>query len=60
MARLPRAVDGTVRDDLLLLIARNQIEMLDALAGDEATRLLVADIARARRNLTDRISRPAA
>ena len=48
------------RDDLLLLIARNQIEMLDALAGDEATRLLAADIARARRNLTDRISRPAA
>ncbi|WP_341990172.1 serine/threonine protein kinase [Azorhizobium sp. AG788] len=60
VSRLPRALDETVRDDLLLLVARNQIEMLDALAGDEATRLLVADIARGRLNLTDRITRPAA
>ncbi len=58
--RLPRAADGTVRDDLLLLVARNQIEMLDALAGDDDTRTLVADIARGRLNLTDRITRPAA
>ncbi|WP_051356843.1 serine/threonine protein kinase [Azorhizobium doebereinerae] len=58
--RLPRAADGGVRDDLLLLVARNQIEMLDALAGDDDTRRLVADIARGRLNLTDRITRPAA
>ncbi|MGR7996602.1 serine/threonine protein kinase [Xanthobacter sp. ZOL 2024] len=57
---LPRAADGTVRDDLLLLIARNQIEMLDALAGSDALRAQVADIARARLNLTDRITRSAA
>lgn len=57
---LPRAADGSVRDDLLLLIARNQIEMLDALAGSEAVRLQVAEIARGRLNLTDRITRPAA
>ncbi len=58
--RLPRAVDGTVRDDLLLLVARNQIEMLDALAGSPAVQEMVADIARGRLNLTDRITRPAA
>lgn len=57
---LPRAADGAVRDDLLLLVARNQIEMLDQLAGSEAMRLQVADIARGRLNLTDRITRPAA
>ncbi|MFG1300283.1 serine/threonine protein kinase [Xanthobacter sp. V3C-3] len=57
---LPRSADGAVRDDLLLLVARNQIEMLDQLAGSEAVRLQVADIARGRLNLTDRITRPAA
>ncbi len=57
---LPRANDGSVRDDLLLLVARNQIEMLDALAGTDDVRALVADIARSRLNLTDRITRPAA
>lgn len=58
--RLPRAASGEVRDDLLLLVARNQIEMIDALAGAQEMRDLVADIARARLNLTDRITRPAA
>ncbi len=57
---LPRAADGTVRDDLLLLIARNQIEMLETLAGSPAIGAQVAEIARARLNLTDRITRPAA
>ena len=57
---LPKGPDGAVRDDLLLLIARNQIEMLDQLAGSEAVRLQVAEIARGRLNLTDRITRPAA
>ncbi|MGU3493786.1 serine/threonine protein kinase [Xanthobacteraceae bacterium A53D] len=57
--RLPRDADGAVRDDLMLLIARNQIEMLDQLAGDDATRLLAAEIARGRLNLTDRITRAA-
>lgn len=57
---LPHGPDGAVRDDLLLLIARNQIEMLDQLAGSEAVRLQVAEIARGRLNLTDRITRPAA
>ncbi|MFG1400880.1 serine/threonine protein kinase [Xanthobacter sediminis] len=57
---LPRAADGMVRDDLLLLIARNQIEMLETLAGSPAIGAQVAEIARARLNLTDRITRPAA
>ncbi len=56
---LPRAADGSVRDDLLLLIARNQIEMLQDLAGSEAMRQQVAEIARSRQNLTDRITRNA-
>lgn len=60
VAALPKGPDGAVRDDLLLLIARNQIEMLDQLAGSEAVRLQVAEIARGRLNLTDRITRPAA
>lgn len=60
VAALPHGADGTVRDDLLLLVARNQIEMLDQLAGSEAVRLQVAEIARGRLNLTDRITRPAA
>lgn len=60
VARLPRAADGTVRDDLLLLVARNQIEMLDSLAGSDEIRAIIADISRARLNLTDRITRPAA
>ncbi|WP_051460601.1 serine/threonine protein kinase [Xanthobacter sp. 126] len=60
VAALPKGPDGAVRDDLLLLIARNQIEMLDQLAGSEAVRLQVVDIARGRLNLTDRITRPAA
>ncbi len=60
VSRLPRGTDGAVRDDLLLLVARNQIEMLDALSGSPETRDLVADIARERLNLTDRITRPAA
>ncbi|MEP9353385.1 serine/threonine protein kinase [Xanthobacter sp. KR7-65] len=57
---LPVDKEGTVRDDLLLLIARNQIEMLDQLAGSDAVRAQVAQIARGRLNLTDRITRPAA
>lgn len=57
---LPRAADGSVRDDLLLLVARNQIEMLDSLAGSDEVRMLVADIARSRLNLTDRITRASA
>ncbi len=58
--RLPRTASGDVRDDLLLLVARNQIEMIDALAGDGDTRDLMAAICRERLNLTDRITRPAA
>ena len=58
--RLPLGPDGAVRDDLLLLVARNQIEMVDALSGSDDVRALMAEIARARLNLTDRITRTAA
>ena len=58
--RLPLGPDGAVRDDLLLLVARNQIEMVETLSGTEEVRALMADIARARLNLTDRITRAAA
>ncbi|TCT04589.1 serine/threonine protein kinase [Aquabacter spiritensis] len=58
--RLPRDGAGFVRDDLLLLVARNQIEMLEDLAGTPEMRALIAEIARGRLNLTDRITRPAA
>ncbi|MGE4371842.1 MAG: serine/threonine protein kinase [Xanthobacter sp.] len=54
---LPRNDNGEVRDDLLLLIARNQIEMLSDLSGSEAVKQQVLEIARHRLNLTDRITR---
>ncbi|MEP9367187.1 serine/threonine protein kinase [Xanthobacter sp. VNH20] len=57
---LPRDNNGVVRDDLLLLVARNQIEMLESLSGSQVTRDLIDQIARGRLNLTDRITRPAA
>ena len=55
VARLPRHADGTPRDDILRLIAMNQMTELDALvAGDPDMAAIAADIAAGRLNFTDR------
>ncbi|MBN9079130.1 MAG: serine/threonine protein kinase [Rhizobiales bacterium 65-79] len=55
VAALPRAPDGRPRLDILSLIAMNQMTELDAaLAGDPELARIVAPIAAARLNFTDR------
>ncbi|GGD92076.1 serine/threonine protein kinase [Aureimonas endophytica] len=52
--QLPRDAAGTVREDLLRLVAINHVEEIDGLAGEAATRDLMREIAAGRGNLTDR------
>lgn len=53
--RLPRHGDGSPRDDILRLIAMNQMTELDALVeGDAGTAAIAAEIAAGRLNFTDR------
>ncbi|GGA97508.1 serine/threonine protein kinase [Brucella endophytica] len=55
VAHLPRRADGTVRDDILRLIAMNQMTELDALLAREPDmRPLVEALAAHRLNFTDR------
>ncbi len=52
---LPRGSSGEPRDDILSLIAMNQMTELDALVADDpALRLIVSDIADHRLNTSDR------
>ena len=52
---LPRRADGTPREDILTLIATNQMSGLDTLIGeDRRLAATVAPIAQSRLNLTDR------
>jgi predicted Ser/Thr protein kinase len=53
---LPRHVDGSVRIEILQLIAMNQLDQLDALIASEAERAIVARIVADRRNLRDRFT----
>lgn len=57
VAALPREADGEVRDDLLRLVALNQIDQIEQLprTPDQQTALDV--IIRERRNLSDRVRR---
>ena len=53
--RLPRHGDGSPRDDILRLIAMNQMTELDALVdGDAETAAIAAEIVAGRLNFTDR------
>ena len=52
---LPRR-DGAVRNELLQLIAMNQIDLLDPLLGSEAEKQLVGRIVAGRQNLRDRFA----
>ena len=53
---LPRHADGSVRIEILQLIAMNQLDQLDMLIADEAERRIVARIIADRRNLRDRFT----
>ena len=55
VSRLPRHKDGSPRDDILRLIAMNQMTELESLVGnDPAMAALTKEIASERLNFTDR------
>jgi len=54
--QLPRHVDGSVRIEILQLIAMNQLDQLDMLIANETERRIVARIIADRRNLRDRFT----
>ena len=56
VAQLPRHADGSVRIEILQLIAMNQLDQLDMLIADETERRIVARIIADRRNLRDRFT----
>jgi serine/threonine protein kinase len=52
--RLPRDSSGHVREDVLRLVAQNQVDLIDALALDPETRSTAAELIAHRLNRTDR------
>lgn len=56
VAELPRHADGSVRIEILQLIAMNQLDQLDMLIANEAERRIVSHIIADRRNLRDRFT----
>src|SRR4051794_21493092 len=56
VAELPRHGDGSVRIEILQLIAMNQLDQLDMLIASEAERRIVSRIIADRRNLRDRFT----
>jgi len=57
--QLPRRPEGDLRDDVLRLVAQNQIDLVQNLALDAATRRAADDLIAARLNRTDRRLRQA-
>ena len=53
---LPRAADGSVRTEILQLVALNQVDLLDPLIRSSEERAIVDRIAAGRVNLRDRFS----
>jgi hypothetical protein len=53
---LPRRADGSVRTEVLQLIAMNQLDQVDTLIASENERRIVAKIIADRRNLRDRFT----
>ena len=53
---LPRRADGEVRQEILQLVAMNQIDLIDPLLVDDIERATVARIIADRRNLRDRFA----
>jgi acyl-CoA synthetase (AMP-forming)/AMP-acid ligase II len=54
--QLPRRSSGEVRTEILELVARNQLDLLECLIIDEQERILVGRIVAERRNLRDRFA----
>jgi hypothetical protein len=52
--RLPRGADGTVRGDVLRLVAQNQIDLIDKLSIDPENRRVAMRVAEGRLNRSDR------
>ena len=58
VAQLPRRADGSLREDLLQLVAANRLDELDmALAAEPGLVEVMQPIIAGRQNLTDRILR---
>ena len=55
-AALPRNADGSVRTEVLQLIAMNQVELIDNLTASDSERAIIARIVAERRNLRDRFA----
>lgn len=53
---LPRNADGSVRTEILTLVAMNQVELIDTLIASESERAVIARIVAERRNLRDRFA----
>ncbi|HWP27217.1 MAG TPA: serine/threonine protein kinase [Xanthobacteraceae bacterium] len=53
---LPRNASGHVRNEILQLVAMNQLDLIDTLIADETERATVARIVAERRNLRDRFA----
>ena len=53
---LPRRADGSVRTEILQLVAMNQVDQVGSLIADETERRIVAKIVADRRNLRDRFT----
>jgi AMP-binding enzyme len=53
---LPRGPGGEVRSEILQLVAMNQVDLIDALIGNERERALIQRILDDRRNMRDRFA----
>ena len=53
---LPRDESGNVRNEILQLVAMNQIDLIEPLMRNDADRLFMKDILDRRKNLRDRFS----
>ena len=53
---LPRNAKGSVRTEILQLVAMNQVELIDNLVASESERAVIASIIAERRNLRDRFA----
>jgi hypothetical protein len=56
VSELPRRPDGSVRVEVLQLVAMNQLDQIDALVVNESERRVIAQIIADRRNLRDRFT----
>ena len=53
---LPRRASGEIRNEILQLVAMNQVDLIDDLIGNDRERVLIQRILADRRNLLDRFA----